>query len=299
MGKDIYENFDVAKRVFDIASNITGIDLVQVCFQGPKEDLADTMLCQVAIFIVSVACFQSMLFYMKQNNIDFECVAMAGLSLGEYTALASSGCLSFEDAITLVHKRGQYMKEVADDKTGAMASVLGLDEEKVAKVCELTGVEMANINCPGQIVISGTKKTIDEAINIVKEKFKARIIPLNVTGAYHSSLMNPAKDKLKKFINKIKFNPPNTLFISNATGQYYIDPEDIKKNLITQLSSSVYWQKSMGLMLDTGITGFLEIGPGKVLSGLLRRIDNSLHIYNIETKKDIVDSIRDLEFREE
>jgi len=295
MGKDIHEHFNCSKRIFDIASNITEIDLVELCFQGPKEDLADTLLCQVAIFTVSIATLKALLYYVKEQNIDISPVATAGLSLGEYTALVYAGVLTFEDGVRLVYKRGQYMKEAAEEAEGSMISILGLRKEEVDKVCESTGVEIANLNCPGQIVISGDYKKIKKAVQLAKKYKAKRVIPLKVAGAYHSRLMKLAENKLKDYIKNIKFSPPKTLFISNITGDYCIKPEEIKKNLIEQVSSSVYWQKSMGLMLDTGIISFLKIGPGKVLSGLLRRIDNSLRIYNIETKTDIENSLRDLE----
>lgn len=293
MGKDIYERFDGAKNVFDQASNITGEDLVQLCFQGPKEKLADTMLCQIAIFTVSVASLRAFQSCLKEESIEIVPTATAGLSLGEYVSLVFSGCFSFEEGIELVQKRGQYMKQSATENKGTMTSIIGLDIDKVKSICEETDVEIANLNCPRQIVISGLKNNIKEANKLAK-KFKARrVIPLKVAGAYHSKLMAPAGDKLKHFIEKVVFNPPNTLFISNVTGTYHVLPQEIKNNLIKQVSSSVYWEKSMRLMLDTGVTKFYEIGPGKVLRGLMRRIERSVEVNNIETKPDIEKSIRE------
>ncbi len=293
MGKDIYENFDYAKRIFDIASNVTGEDLVQLCFEGPKEDLADTVLCQIAIFTVSIVCLKYFLSSINEN-IDIIPTATAGLSLGEYTALVFAGCISFEDGINLVLRRARYMQESAEEIKGSMVSIIGLKESKVDKICKEADVDIANLNCPGQIVISGESEKIKEAVKLVKEYDAKRVIPLKVKGAYHSRLMAPARDKLKKFIQKIDIKPPQTLFISNVTGRYHINPDEIKENLIAQVDSSVYWQKSMELMLDTGVTTFLEIGPGKVLAGLLRRIDRSLSIYNIETKSDIDNFINEM-----
>lgn len=289
MGKDVYENFDSAKKIFDLASNVTGIDLIQLCFEGPKEDLVDTVLCQVAIYTVSIACLEALKYSLTTNNLELpSSVAAAGLSLGEYSALVYSDCLSFQDGVKLVHKRGQFMKEAAQETKGSMASILGLTQEEVEEICKTSGTQIANLNCPGQFVISGPTENIKKAILETKKYEKAKAIPLRVSGAYHSKLMSKARDKLSKYIQDIKFSPPNTLFISNVTGKYHIKPEEIKQNLITQIDSPVYWQKSIELILDTGVTKFLEVGPGKVLAGLIRRIDSSLEVFNIETKADVI-----------
>lgn len=296
MGKDIYEHFDYVKRIFDIASNITGIDLVQLCFEGPKEYLADTVLCQIAIFTVSIASLKSLQFCLEEKDVELVATATAGLSLGEYSSLVYAGCLSFEDGVDLVWKRAKYMKEAADKVNGSMASVIGLDKDRIYEICKEYEIDVANLNCPGQIVISGPSNNIKKSLETFKKANAKRVIPLRVKGAYHSRLMDSAKDKLTKFLKNVEIKPPNTLFISNVTGKYHIVPEEIRQNLISQVNSSVHWQKSMGLMLDTGITKFLEIGPGKVLAGLLRRIDRHLQIYNIETRSDILSVSDELEY---
>jgi [acyl-carrier-protein] S-malonyltransferase len=295
MGKDIYENFKSAKRIFDVASSITGIDLVSLCFQGPKEQLSDTVFCQVAIYTVSIACLDALKHRLKTAKVNMpDLSAVAGLSLGEYTALVCAGCLTFEEGVKLVYKRGLFMKEAAENNRGTMASVLGLTEREVQQICRSASTQIANLNSPGQIVIAGSPENIKKAVKLVKEYDKAKAIPLKVSGAYHSSFMDSAKTKLAEYINKINFNPPNNLFISNVTGLYHILPEDIKNNLIKQVNSSVYWQKTVELMMDTGITSFVEVGPGKVLSGLARRIEPSLETNNIETSSDITEWINTL-----
>lgn len=294
MGEDIYKKFDCAKNVFDHASNITGENLVQLCFDGPEEKLTDTMLCQIAIFTVSVASLRAFQSCLEDENIELVPTAVAGLSLGEYASLVFAGCFSFEEGIKLVSTRGKYMKEAAIKNEGAMSSVIGLEIDKVKNICEEAEVEIANLNCPGQIVISGYKDNIKEANKLAEEFGAKRVIPLKVSGAYHSRLMDSAREELKLDIEKINFNPPNTLFVSNVTGCYHILPEEIKENLIKQVSSSVYWEKSMRLMLNTGITRFYEIGPGKVLRGLMRRIERSVEVKNVETTTDIEGAIREI-----
>ena len=284
MGKELYEGFPAAKVIYEKANNVLGFDLAKICFEGPKEELTRTDICQPAILVTSIAALRSLESVLSS---PISPAAVLGLSLGEYTALVCSGSLGFENAVSLVRKRGQFMEEASRQNPGAMASVIGLSVEDTRKVCAETGAEVANLNCPGQVVISGTKEKVEAASELAKERGAKRAIPLDVSGAFHSSLMQPAADRLKAEIESIEIKAPKVKIVTNVNAKYELTPQDIKDNLVSQVKSSVLWEESIRYLAGQGIKRFIEVGPGKVLSGLLRRIDPALESYNVETPADI------------
>jgi len=282
MGKDLCDSFPAAKAVFEKADQVLGFSLSNLCFNGPLEELTKTNNCQPAIVAMSIACWQA---YLSKNpKIDGY---LAGLSLGEYSALVAAGALSFEDAIYLVAQRGQFMEEEARLHPGKMLSVIGLDLALVKEICALARAEVANINCPGQIVISGSPESILRAQVLAKEKGAKLAVVLEVSGAFHSSFMQGACLRLAGELEKITINSPQWPVVSNVTGKPVSTPQEIKQNLIKQVSASVLWEDSMRFILSQGVTNFMELGPGKVLKGLMRRIDSGAQVTNIEKSSDI------------
>lgn len=283
MGKDLYNNYGQSKEVFEQANRALGFDLAKLCFEGPAEELLKTENCQPAILTVSIAAFKA----FRQQNKRFEPRVMLGLSLGEYSALVAAGAVAFGDAVRLVRLRGQFMEEAAKQFPGKMVSVMGVDEEAAEKIAAEAGCEVANLNCPGQVVLSGSSESIEKAIEISKQKGAARTVLLNVSGAFHSSLMSQAGQRLKEEISKISFFEPEFPVISNVYATPELKPEEIKENLIDQVSCSTRWEESIRYIVAKKVNTFLEIGPGKVLKGLLKRIDPALLVYNIENSDDI------------
>jgi len=286
MGKDLYESFAQAKAVFDKADEVLGFSLSRLCFAGPQEELTRTNNAQPAILIMSIACWEVFKQAKKYSPQGTDYVA--GLSLGEYSALVASGAISFADAVYLVRRRGEFMEEEALVKPGKMLSVIGLDPAAVREICKQTNTGIANLNCPGQIVISGGPKEIEAARLKAKDLGAKIAVLLEVSGAFHSSFMDGASKKLAAELEKIKINPPEIPFICNVSGSQVGSPAEIKANLIKQVASSVLWEDSMKFILSKGITNFIEFGPGKVLKGLMRRIDSNAQVVNIEKKEDIL-----------
>lgn len=283
MGKDLYESFPESKAVFDRADKVLGFSISNLCFNGPQEELTKTNNCQPAILAMSIACWQA--YKSKHPQIDGY---MAGLSLGEYSAYVASGALNFEDAIFLVRRRGEFMDEQAAKHPGKMLSVIGLDLAKVKEICSETKAEIANINCPGQTVISGAPESIKKAQVLAKEKGAKLAVILEVSGAFHSSFMQEASLKLAKELGKINIAACGFPVISNVTAKPVSSPEEIKQNLILQVSASVLWEDSIKLILSKGVSNFIEFGPGKVLKGLMRRIDSNVQVTNVEKKEEVV-----------
>jgi len=279
MGKDLYDAYPEAKEAFDFADKILKFNLSKLCFEGPKEELALTSNSQVAILTHSVAALR----VLERNVPDrFTPLFSLGLSLGEYSALVASRSLSFEDGLKLVRKRGQFMQAASEKNPGKMASIIGMAPEEVEKLCKGFGCEVANLNCPGQVVISGSTGALELTVSLAKEKGAKRAIMLDVSGAFHSSLMTPAREKLEQEINSVTFNAPRFPIISNVTAKPTSDPEEIKENLITQVDSKTLWEASIKHVASEGIKTYLEIGPGNVLKGLLRRIDKALNVLSFE-----------------
>lgn len=285
MGKDLYEAFPESKAVFDKADKVLGFSISKLCLEGPKQELARTVNCQPAILTISIAAWEA---YKAAASSGFSPPGFsAGLSLGEYSALVAAGAINFEDAVYLVRRRGEFMEEEALKFPGKMLSVIGLDLFLVRQICVDANTEIANINCPGQIVIAGGAKEIEKAQELAKERGAKMAVMLEVSGAFHSSLMKGAAIKLAAELEKIKINTPVIPVVCNVTGRAVTSPVEIKDNLIKQVASSVLWEDSMKFLISEGVKNFMEFGPGKVLKGLMRRIDASAQVVNIEKKEDI------------
>ena len=286
MGKDLYESFPESKAVFEKADEILGFSLSGLMFNGPREELTKTQNCQPAILAMSIAGWEA---FKSVSGLRSPVSGYAaGLSLGEYSALVASEAISFEDAVYLVRRRGEFMEEEALKKPGAMLSVVGLDLRKIKEICIKTNTEIANINCPGQIVVSGGVKEIEAAEAQAKNNGVKMAVRLEVSGAFHSSFMEGASFRLAPELEKIKIRPPKFSFISNVSAKHVSSPVEIRDNLIKQVASSVLWEDSMRLILSQGIHKLYEFGPGKVLKALMRRIDSAAQVINIEKKEDIL-----------
>ncbi len=277
MGKDLAEKFPSARAWFDRANAALGYDLAKICFDGPEAELTKTENAQPGIFLVSWVCFE--LLKEQFPNLKFD--ATAGLSLGEFTALTAAGAMSFEDGLRVVRQRGKFMQEACDATRGGMAAIIGLDEAPTREVCAEAGVVLANLNCPGQLVISGEAEKIAKAVELAKAKGAKRAIPLPVAGAYHSPLMASAQPKLQNELAKIKISAPSVPVISNVTAQPHGDAKEISARLIEQVTSSVLWENSMRYLLAQGFTRFIELGPGTALSGFMKRIDKNAQMLNV------------------
>jgi [acyl-carrier-protein] S-malonyltransferase len=277
MGRDLADKFPPAKAWFDRANAALGYDLAALCFNGPDAELTKTENAQPGIFLVSWVAFQ----LLKEQAPALKFDATAGLSLGEFTALAAAGAMSFEDGLRVVRQRGKFMQEACDQTRGGMAAVIGLDEAPARAVCAEAGVVLANLNCPGQLVISGETDKIARAIELAKAKGAKRAIPLPVAGAYHSPLMASAQPKLRAELAKIRISPPSVPVISNVTAQAHGAPAEISARLVEQVTSPVLWEKSMRALLARGFTRFIELGPGTALGGFMKRIDKNAQMLNV------------------
>ena len=272
MGKDLYESSDLAKKLFNLSNSILGFDITDVMFNGSQEDLKKTDITQPAIFIHS-----TILFNINSVNAD----AYAGHSLGEFSALLCSGSLTFEDALKLVLIRARAMEKACKNNETTMAAILGLDDVFVNSVCDnISNVVPANYNCPGQIVISGSKSSIDKACESIKE-IGGKTIVLPVGGAFHSSYMESAKKELEDAIKSLKFNKPDKPIYQNFDANPYIDIEKIKKNLINQLTSPVLWKQTINKLIADNYKSFIECGPGRVLQGLVKKINRDMDVSSI------------------
>jgi [acyl-carrier-protein] S-malonyltransferase len=285
MGLELYNTYTSAREVFDEAEGSLGFSLSRLCFEGPEEELTKTHNVQPAILVVSIACLKAL---ENAAIADLPLAAfLAGHSLGEYTALVAAGALGLADAVLLVRERGRLMYEAGLKNPGSMLAIIGLDEETVRDVCLQTGTEISNINCPGQIVISGAVQALAEANRSVKTRGARAIIPLKVSGAFHSALMEPVIAEFSKIVSNVRFRSPDIPVISNVTAQPLVDVDSIKNELVKQLRNCIQWQRSVEYMMHNGVNTFYEIGPGRVLSGLIRRINSELRIFNISGIEDI------------
>jgi [acyl-carrier-protein] S-malonyltransferase len=277
MGKDLAENFPAARALFDRANSVLGYDLAKICFEGPETELTKTENAQPGIYLVSWIAFQ----LLKERAPQLKFEAAAGLSLGEFTALAAAGVMSFEDGLKIVRQRGRFMQEACEASPGAMAAIIGLDEAPTREVCAEAGVQLANLNCPGQLVISGEKSGIEKACELAKARGAKRALPLTVAGAYHSPLMASAQPKLRAALAEIPLNLPAVPVISNVTAGPHHTAGEIHTKLVEQVTSSVRWEESMRYLIAQGFTRFIELGPGNALSGFMKRIDKSVTMLNV------------------
>jgi [acyl-carrier-protein] S-malonyltransferase len=277
MGVAWSESSPAAREVFHRCSEALGFDLLKLCAEGPAEKLTRTDVCQPAILAVSAASLAS-------RDVDWTGVRGAlGLSLGEYTALHVAGVLGLEDAVRLVRLRGAAMQEASDDPPSGMASVIGADQDAAEALCREASAGggvcvVANLNCPGQVVISGDNAALDRAEEIAERKKVGRTVRLDVAGAFHSPLMEPARERLEQAISETEFQAPRFPVISNATAEPSTDPETLRANLVRQLTSTVLFEASLRRAIDDGTTDFLELSPGRVLAGFMRKIDRKFPV---------------------
>jgi [acyl-carrier-protein] S-malonyltransferase len=288
MGKEIYENFAEAKEIFKEASEALGYDAANLCFNGPAEELNKTFRTQPCILTVSIS------FHKVLSSKGIKQSVVAGHSLGEYSALVAAEVLSFKDAVKLTEKRGQFMQEAVPEGTGLMAAILGLERNKVDEICKSLKsgyVSPANYNCPGQIVISGERVAVEEAINLCKGAGAKRAVPLAVSAPSHCRLMENASKRLADLLDTIELRDPVIPVVNNADAGFLTKAEDIKLSLIRQLSNPLLWEDSVKEIKDSGVDTFIEVGPGKVLSGLIKRIVPEVKSFNVEDVKSLENTL--------
>ncbi len=294
MGKDLAEVNDHAARVFNQANEILGFDLSGICFEGPPERLASTDIQQPAILVTSAALWAAL---TEGGTQDLPFDATAGLSLGEYTALFVAGSLQFSDAVRLVHNRGRFMQEAAEAVPSGMVSIMGLPADEVDELCRQAAegevLAPANYNCPGQIVISGAKSACARAVELVDQSGNGRAVALNVAGAFHSDLMKPAAEKLKAELDHTDFAPPRVPVIANVDVSIHGSADQMRDLLYRQVFSPVRWQASIEHLAQDGIERFVEVGPGRVLTGLMRKIDRKKTAVNVSTAESLEQFVAD------
>ncbi len=300
MGRDLAENFPTAKELFTQANEILGFDLAMLCFEGDENELKQTENAQVALYVTSVAAFRSL-----QSVCPFAPDAVAGHSVGEYAALTAANVLAFADGLRLVRTRGELMRDAAQRMPGTMAAILGIEPESARLLCkaarEATGklVAIANYNGGGQIVLSGQVEAVEKAGELAKEFGAKRVLPLAVSGAFHSPLMVMAGDALFAHLSRTPFRKPTIPIISNVSAQPVEMPDDLVGGLTRQVSGSVRWEESMQWMLANGITRFVEFGSGEVLCGLMKRIDKSAQTLSVQDKASLESACQTLSTQEE
>jgi len=286
MGAEIYRSFPIAAEVFERANDIVGFDLSGICFEGPAERLNSTAISQPAIFVTSAAILEVLRNHPGAGEIKAD--VTAGLSLGEYTALYAAGVISFEDALILCTRRGQAMQAAAEATEGAMVSIIGLDEEKVNQLCAEAGegelLAAVNFNCPGQIAVSGSKAACERAEKLAEKHGAVKAVRLEVAGAFHTEMMASAAHSLEEALRKSQIQEPSDIkIIANINADYYKTAEEITQGLIKQLTRPIFWQKSMEKLLADGVEKFYEIGPGRVLMALCRRISRKTKVVSISS----------------
>jgi [acyl-carrier-protein] S-malonyltransferase len=278
MGRELAENSATAKAWFDRANAALGYNLASICFNGPEAELTKTEHAQPGIFLVSWAAFE----LLKERAPALSFQATAGLSLGEFTALTAAGAMSFEEGLKVVRQRGRFMQEACAATQGGMAAIIGLGEAATREVCAEAVVALANLNCPGQLVISGASEKLAPACALAKAKGALRALPLPVAGAYHSPLMASAQSKLEAELARVTLMAPKVPVIANVTAQPHDGPEAIRTRLVEQVTSPVRWEESMRYLIGQGFTRFIELGPGRALSGFMKRIDKTVQVLNVE-----------------
>jgi [acyl-carrier-protein] S-malonyltransferase len=277
MGRDFAEKCPSSKKWFDRSRELLGFDLPAVCFNGPEAELIRTENAQPGIFLVSWVALE----LLKEHLPEIQYQAAAGLSLGELTAWTSAGVFSFDDGIKIARQRGRFMQEACDVTKGGMAAVLGLDAGKTRAVCAQADIDLANLNCPGQIVVSGESEKVAKAVELAKAAGAKKAVMLPVAGAYHSRLMASAQPKVKAMLDAVTMNPPSLMVIANVSARPHTDPADIRARLTEQVISSVRWEDSIRYLVEQGFTRFIELGPGTVLTGFVKRIDKNVRTYSI------------------
>ena len=277
MGRDLCDRFEISRQLFARANEVLSRDIARICFEGPEDVLTKTDNAQPGIFLTSMACLEA----LKSQIPDLKFDATAGLSLGEFTALAAAGAVSFDDGLRMVQMRGRFMQEACDATNGGMASIISMGDAPLAEVCREADVDIANINCPGQVVISGDKVKIARAIELAKARGAKRAIPLVVAGAYHSRLMQGARDKVANALASFPMREPGVSVVSNVTARPAAGVAEIKDLLVRQVTSPVRWSESMQWLISQGFTRFIELGPGNVLAGLMKRINKDVEMLSV------------------
>ena len=285
MGKDLYDAVPAAKAIFDEADQALGFPLSQLCFEGPMETLTQTINTQPAILTASVAAYEAARDALQTKGLTPSFTA--GHSLGEYSALVAAGSMTFTDAVKLVRERGRLMQAAGDEREGAMAAVMGMPEDQLQAICEANGVDMANLNSAEQIVISGSKEGIEAAQKAAEEGGARRVVPLAVSAAFHSSLMDPAVPGMRTALESASISAPTYPVIGNVTAQPLETADEITDELARQIRSSVQWFRTVEYLRDNGVTMFVEIGPGKVLTGLVKRTFAEAEVMNIGTLEEL------------
>jgi len=288
MGKDLYDNFEEVKSIYKEASDSLGYDIAELSFNGPEKELNKTLRTQPALL---TACFSAFKVISSKNVKPF---CMAGHSLGEYTAVTASGVILFKDAVKLTEKRGQFMQEAVPEGKGLMAAVLGLDRETIIKVCSSVTsgyVAPANFNCPGQIVIAGEKPAVEEAMKLAEASGAKKAIALAVSAPSHCKLMKAASKRLSEMLDTISFQSPQIPIVNNADAKFLCKHGEIKDSLVRQLNQPLLWEESVKNMIQSGVDIFIEVGPKKVLAGLLKRIDSNVKILNVEDTKSLSETL--------
>jgi [acyl-carrier-protein] S-malonyltransferase len=284
MGKRLAESLPAARRLYDCAAEVLGYDLAKLCFEGPAEELDSTVVSQPALFVTSLAALESL--RAESPDVVLSCEAAAGLSLGEYTAMVFAGVMDFEDGLTLVQQRGAAMQEASDATPSGMVSILGLEQVQVDALCEkVRGDEVlrvANLLCPGNIVISGTVAACERAAEAAQSFGAMKAVPLAVAGAFHTPIMRPADDRLAEALARVPMHKPRMPVVSNVDARPHDSPEEIRELLIKQVLQPVLWEESMRYLIGQGFEQFYEVGPGRVLRGLLRRIDRKVACQSVE-----------------
>ena len=285
MGKSLYDEFTDAREVYDKANEILGIDIKGISFQGPENVLTESKNAQVAILIHSIATY---VIVKKEGIVPF---MVAGHSLGEYSALVAAEVFSFEEVLPIVRLRGELMSKAGEDSPGTMAAIIGLDPEDVTQIVEEIRtdqiISVANYNAPTQTVVSGEPDAVAKASELAIKRGAKRVIPLNVSGAFHSPLMDKAFDEFKRALSRVSFKEPTIPVVPNVTGELTTSPTVIKDSLERQITSPVKWVASIKNMIEAGATTFVELGPGRVLTGLIRRIDPQSKVFNVQEPSDI------------
>lgn len=275
MGRSLAESLPAARQLYQRASAVLGYDLAKLCFEGPAEELDSTVYSQPALFVTSLAAIEKL--RHDTPDVVLSCEATAGLSLGEYTALIFAGAIEFEAGLKLVQERGAAMQDAADATPSGMVSILGLERPQVESLCERARdgevLEIANLLCPGNIVVSGVNSACERAAELAPAAGAMKAVPLAVAGAFHTEIMQPAVERLKAALNEARISRPTIPVISNVDAQPHDDPEEIRELLVRQVVSPVRWEDSMRWLLEHGFDQFYEVGPGRVLRGLLKRID--------------------------
>jgi len=285
MGFDVYQKYSSARAVFDEADDTLGFPISKLCFEGPSEELTKTINVQPALVATSIACLKA-----AQEGLGSKLPSpafLAGHSLGEYTALVAAGALSLADALKLVRERGRLMYEAGLKSPGSMVAVIAFDKASLQEVCDEAGVEISNVNAPGQVVISGSLEKLQTATQLAKQKGAKRLIPLNVSGAFHSTLMEPVIGEFSRFMESFEFTAPRIPIVSNVTALPLANAATIQEELLAQLRRCIQWQSSVEYMTRNGVTTYYEVGPGTVLSGLIRRISPETQTINVSGVEDI------------